>query len=110
MSNSLTRVIEEFPPSQSGRFYVAIDNEVVAYFQECTGLSTEVEIQEYAEGGNNEFVHKLPGRRKFSNITLKRGFSDNMEFAQWRPRFEGGKLAVKRKEISIILFSHDGET
>jgi phage tail-like protein len=97
-------------PLQSGRFLVVIGNEVVANFQECGGLATEVEIQEYIEGGNNEFIHKLPGRIKYPNITLKRGVTDNKQFAAWRPKSEGGKLTVVRKEISIVLFAHDGST
>jgi len=97
-------------PLQSGRFLVEIGSEVVANFQECSGLTVEVEIQEYVEGGNNEFIHKLPGRMKFTNITLKRGVTDNKQFSSWRPKVEGGKITVERKNISIILFSHSGET
>jgi phage tail-like protein len=97
-------------PLQSGRFLVEIGSEVVANFQECSGLTVEVEVQEYVEGGNNEFVHKLPGRMKFPNITLKRGFTDNAQFMNWRPKIEGGKIKVERKNLSIILFTHGGET
>jgi phage tail-like protein len=97
-------------PLQSGRFLVEIGSEVVANFQDCSGLTLEVEVQEYVEGGNNEFVHKLPSRLKYSNITLKRGVTENRQFASWRPKVEGGKMTVERKNISIILFSHSGET
>jgi phage tail-like protein len=97
-------------PLQSGRFLVEIGSEVVANFQECSGLTVEIEVQEYVEGGNNEFIHKLPGRMKFTNITLKRGVTDNKQFASWRPKIEGGKITIERKNISIILFSHAGET
>ena len=102
--------IDAIPPLQSGRFLVEIGSEVVANFQECSGLTVEVEVQEYVEGGNNEFIHKLPGRMKYSNITLKRGISDNPQFASWRPRIEGGKISVQPKNISIILFDHAGQT
>ncbi|MEA2587071.1 MAG: hypothetical protein QOF33_5156 [Thermomicrobiales bacterium] len=102
--------INAIPPLQSGRFLVEIGAEVVANFQECTGLTVEVEVQEYVEGGNNEFIHKLPGRMKYTNITLKRGISDNPQFATWRPRVEGGKISVQPKNLSIILFDHAGQT
>ena len=97
-------------PQQSGRFLVEIGSEVVANFQECTGLSMEVEIQEYSAGGENEFIYKLPGRVKYTNITLKCGVTDNKQFASWRPKIEGGKISIERKNISIILLSHAGET
>jgi phage tail-like protein len=102
--------IDAMPPLQSGRFLVEIGSEVVANFQECTGLTVEVEVQEYVEGGNNEYIHKLPGRMKYTNITLKRGISDNPQFASWRPKVEGGKISVEPKNLSIILFNHAGET
>lgn len=102
--------VDLFPPLQSGRFLVEIGSEVVAHFQECSGLTVEVEVQEYMEGGNNEFIHKLPGRMKYPNITLKRGITDNPQFSQWRPKIEGGKITVESKNLSIILFGHAGET
>jgi phage tail-like protein len=98
------------PPLQVGRFLVEIGKDVVANFQDCTGLSVEFEVQEYTEGGNNEFIHKLPGRMKYSNITLKRGISNDPQFAQWRPRIVDGKLSIAPKNLSIILFNHAGET
>ena len=103
-------MVASMPPLQTGRFLIEIGSEVVAYFQECSGLNVEVEVEEYQEGGNNDFVHKLPGRMKYGNITLKRGVSDNPLFMTWRPKIEGGKLAVESKNVSIILFNHAGET
>jgi phage tail-like protein len=102
--------VAEIKLLQSGRFLVEIGSEIVANFQECSGLTLEIEVQEYVEGGNNEFIHKLPGRMKYTNITLKRGISDNAQFASWRPKVEGGKITVQPKNISIILFNHSGET
>jgi phage tail-like protein len=102
--------ILQSPPLQVGRYLIEMGNEVVAYFQDCSGLSVEIEVQEYAEGGNNEFVHKLPGRAKYTNITLKRGLTTDTQFMSWRPKFEGGKITVARKNLSIIMFDHAGET
>lgn len=41
-------------------------------FQKCSGLSEEVDVAEYDESGYN-YVHKLPGKRKFGEITLEKG-------------------------------------
>jgi phage tail-like protein len=102
--------IDDAPPLQLGRFLVEIGSEVVANFQDCSGLAVEIEVQEYQEGGNNEFIHKLPGRMKYPNITLKRGITDNAQFSSWRPKVEGGKITVEKKNLAIILFNHAGET
>jgi phage tail-like protein len=42
-------------------------------FQEVQGLSVEVETEEFKEGGENRFVHKLPTRTKYQELVLKRG-------------------------------------
>jgi phage tail-like protein len=96
------------PPLQVGRYLVEVGNEVVANFQDCSGLTVEFEVQEVIEGGNNEFILKIPGRRKFSNITLKRGVTSNAQFMNWRPKVEGGKITVEKKNLSIVLFDHMG--
>lgn len=107
---SMAAKISAMPPLQSGRFLVEIGNQVVANFQDCSGLTVEVEVLEVFEGGNNEFVHKLPGRMKYTNITLKRGLTTDPTFMNWRPKIEGGKITVERKNLSIILFNHQGQT
>jgi len=42
-------------------------------FQEVSGLSADVEMETFAEGGQNRFQHQLPVRTSYSDITLKRG-------------------------------------
>src|SRR5829696_2432065 len=95
-------------PLQSGRFLIEMGTLAVANFQECSGLATEVEVLEVIEGGHNEFVHKLPGRIKYPNIVLKRGVTDNRQFADWRPTTTGRQIIMKRQNLSIILFDHGG--
>jgi len=55
------------------RFLVQIDGINEAVFSECTLPSVEWEVLEIKEGGKNEFVHQLPGRRKAAKVTLKTG-------------------------------------
>ena len=98
----------QLPPLQSGRFLVEMGSQVVAHFQECTGLNMEVEVFEYMEGGHNEFVHKLPGRIKYANIVLKRGVTDNKQFADWRPAATATGIVLKPMNLSVILFDHAG--
>ena len=42
-------------------------------FQTVSGLDADRSVMELAEGGENRFVHKLPGRTKAKNLVLKRG-------------------------------------
>lgn len=42
-------------------------------FTEVSGLSMDRASEDYREGGENRFTHKLPGRANPGAITLKRG-------------------------------------
>lgn len=42
-------------------------------FQEVSGLSVDIEMDTRVEGGEHRFVHQLPLRTKFTDVTLKRG-------------------------------------
>ena len=62
-----------------GAYYFAVhiegENIEDNFFRSCSGLKSESEVQEIAEGGVNTTTHKLIGRTKFPNIVLKKGFS-----------------------------------
>lgn len=42
-------------------------------FQEVSGLTVSMEMEAVKEGGENRFVHQLPGRSSYSELVLKRG-------------------------------------
>ncbi|NJO03192.1 MAG: phage tail protein [Bacteroidia bacterium] len=52
-------------------------------FQEISGLSVDVETEEVVEGGENRFVHKLPVRTKYADITLKRAIAVGTALNTW---------------------------
>ena len=87
-------------------FAIEITGIVEARFTECSGLEAHVDVFEYKEGGQNSYVHKLPGRRSFSNITLKRGFTTSRAIWDWIDGISTKTdKAGERKNISIILYS-----
>jgi phage tail-like protein len=48
------------------------------------GLTVEYDIHEYREGGQNGFVHRLPGRAKYQNIKLTRPLTKaSADVAEW---------------------------
>lgn len=55
----------------------------IGRFQECSGLSADLEVKEYAEGGVNDFMHKLPTRVKWPNLVLKRGVTHEKALLEW---------------------------
>ena len=88
------------------RFYVEIDGMAQAVFTEVSGLQLEMEVMEYQEGGVNDFVHRLPGRTKSSNLTLKRGMTSSNEFFNWYAELAAGKITPKN--VSVVMYDVKG--
>ncbi len=83
-----------------------IDSIYVAEFAECSGLTIETEVFEYAEGGLNTYTHKLPVRTKYSNITLKRGLDEGQDLFRWY--MDTVEHKVSRRHISIQVYDSQG--
>jgi len=78
-------------------------------FTEVSGLDIEIEAVDYREGSSAEdSVRKIPGLRKFSNITLKREIvkGDN-EFFNWINTKQIGTIEKRDVTISLLNESHD---
>jgi len=90
----------------SCRFYVEVDNKKEAVFTEVSGLSMEMALEDIEEGGNNGFVHRMPGRCKVGNLTLKRGMTVSNEFLQWSAKVAQG--TIEKKHVSVVLYNLDG--
>jgi phage tail-like protein len=68
-------------------FKIELPNSVtVGHFSQCSGLELSFDVFEYAEGGVNEFAHKLPGRLSFPNLVLSRGLTDSDTLLKWFAR------------------------
>ena len=94
-------------PVTAGRFYIFIGNTAQALFSELGGLQLETEVFEYSEGGNNGFVHQLPGRTRVGRITLKQGVVASDELFRWYLDIAYGKQ-MSRRNVSVVLFDEAG--
>jgi phage tail-like protein len=83
------------------RFYVKIGNDAEAMFTEMGGLQFETAVTEYEEGGSNGYVHRLPGRTKISNITLKWGVTNSHVFYKWYLDILQGKFRTQNVTVSM---------
>ena len=97
-------------PFVAYQYYVEIKSVTEAVFSECTGLQIEMEVYEYKEGGHNTHIHRLPGRAKVGNITLKRGFARRSTFTTglydnvlWKWYCDILRGEIKRHNFSILL-------
>ncbi|MDZ8228183.1 phage tail protein [Nostoc sp. ChiVER01] len=94
-------------PYAAFNFSVEINGLIVGGFTEVSGLQSQIEVEEYKEGGENNFTHKLPGRTVYSeNLVLKRGLTD-IE-ALWRWYQDVAKGIIKRRNGTIYLLDQRG--
>src|SRR5207247_1015573 len=88
-------------------FAVEIEGVVAGGFTEVTGLQSEIEVQEYREGGVNGFMHRRAGPAKYPNLILKHGITDARALWNWYRDVMQGK--VERKNVSVLLMDRAGE-
>jgi phage tail-like protein len=97
---------QELDPGTSVFFTLSIDGESLGHFNECEGLSSQVEIEQRQEGGSNGFVWQLPTRVTFSNIRLTRPLTpDTAKVAKWISSLQTG---ITRPTGQITALRADG--
>lgn len=90
-------------PYQATNFVVEIEGILAGGFTECSGLEVEVDVHEYEEGGQNEFVHRFAGRAKHPRFVLKHGLSPFDGLWGWHQDVVRGN--VQRHNGTIYLLN-----
>lgn len=76
-------------------------------FQEVTGLTVSTEFEPYEEGGENRFVHQLPKKLQFGELTLKRGKFLGSGVLHWaRQAVENFEYKPTNLMISLLNEDH----
>jgi phage tail-like protein len=96
----MSRTGARLDPVPSFRFTVSFEDLPPGGFSDCTGLQSETEVQEYAEGGRNTHTWRLPGRSKQSNVTLKRGIVDKVLW-DWYQAIVAGEFKARNGSILV---------
>ena len=78
-------------PFRGFRFKVQIDGITKAGFREVSGLDMGTDAVDYRDGDEETRLRKLAGLQKFSNVTLKRGVTDDQDLWKWRSMVMDGK-------------------
>lgn len=89
-------------------FRVEIDGADAGQFTAVDGLSIEIEVVEYQDG-TDPILRKRPGRTKYSNITLKRGYVSSNELWDW-VQATRTEAAGYKKPVSLVLLDADTST
>jgi phage tail-like protein len=77
-------------------------------FSEVGGLSVEITTEETAEGGENRFVQKYPGRLKYPELVLKRGLLVKSEVFDWiKECLESDEITPKNIDVKLLNEQHE---
>lgn len=94
-------------PLPAFRFDVSWDDREHIEFAEVSGLTMEVQPIEYRYGNQKDPIAiQMPGLKKFSNITLKRGVvKGQSDFADWINSVALNR--VKRRTVTISMLDEE---
>jgi len=92
-------------PAVAYMFKVEIDGKQLGLWNSFEGLGMETTIETREEGGNNAYVHQLPGRLKFTNVKISRPVGrDSSLVAEW---IAGMADSVRRTTAMICALGPD---
>jgi phage tail-like protein len=82
------------------------DGVTMAQFKEVSGMNVEVTVisQQENKMGGIPVLKKYPGAKKWGDITLKRGKTNDDGWWKWIKMVQDGKITEARRNASIVLF------
>lgn len=93
-------------PYRSFNFQLVIDGVPLGAFSECSGLTAEGDAVDYREGTDlASNVRKLMGLRKYTNIVLKRGYTQDKSLWAWFGNIING--VADRRNVTIVLMNEE---
>jgi phage tail-like protein len=95
-------------PYRAYNFVLEIDNVPKGAFAEVGGLTAEGDSVDYREGTDLQAnVRKLMGLRKYTNLTLKRGYTQDKALWAWYTNVMNG--LPDRRNVTIVLMNERRE-
>jgi phage tail-like protein len=89
-------------PYRSFNFKVLAGEKELGAFSDVTGLTADGDTADYRAGNDiPQRVRKLPGLRKYTPVTLKRGYTQNLDLWKWYTNIANG--VADRRDITIVL-------
>jgi phage tail-like protein len=91
-------VEDENPLIQAAKIAAAF---LLGGFSECSGLESEIKVEDVLAGGQNDRVYRFPGRATYPHIVLSRGVGFSESLYLWHEEFLNGE--GKRRNGLIFL-------
>jgi len=84
-------------------FNIEIDGLDAGYFASVAGLSITQEVIEYQDSDDDSIIRKRPGRVRYGDIILRKGYTVGTVLNDWIEAARLGNGRSGRKTMSIIL-------
>lgn len=94
-------------PHGKFRYKIEVQGLELGGFSEVSGFDASIDVIEYREGDKVQTPMKIPGLKKYGNITLKQGVADKDALYKWMAT--GFEKDVDRKTVTITLLDINGE-
>jgi phage tail-like protein len=100
-------------PALASRFLFEVDGVEIGLFASVRGLAVSAQTEDIKEGGQNGFVHHLPGRLEWPNIVFSRGLTQSDALFAWMNKTAGEGFAANSNKLTkstgaITAMSSDG--
>ncbi len=99
-------------PLVAFNFGLEIEGKLSGYFTKVTGLGSESEVVEHKivnPDTGETIIQKIPGRLSWTDVTLTRGVTSNIDVWEWRQSVVDGKVDDVRTNCSVIAYNQSGE-
>ena len=89
-------------PYRSYNFKVLANDQELGAFSDVSGLTADGDAVPYRAGNDVlQSARQLPGMRKYTAVTLKRGYTQNLDLWNWYANIANG--VGDRRNVTIIL-------
>lgn len=93
-------------PALALRFSVTVGSFTIERFTQVDGLTAEWEVEEFREGGQGGYLHRLPKGLKHTNVRMVRPIdADSAQVAAW---FSRTSQRLERQEATIAAYDGNG--
>jgi len=97
-------------PLVAFKFGLEVEGKLAGFFTEVNGIGSETEVVSHEitnpETGET-IIEMLPGRLTWTEVTLVRGITSNVDLWDWRQSVVDGNMDEARTNCSIIAYSQD---
>lgn len=84
----------------ASQFIFEVDGVPIGTFRQVSGLELDISVYEFAEGGENGYMHKFPGQMRWPNIVLTRGLVKSDALFDWVTKSSGDGFAGNQNKLT----------